>query len=314
MSRRPPGIDPKSPVPLYHQIAEAIRARIAAGHLAPGDALEPLRQAAETWHVNLHTVRHAYAALARGGWVESRRGPRGTRVVGAPQPTPRNDDFQTFARRVVDEAARLYGANAADLASALRELESSDADARLPTVWVVECSSWQAEGHAREVRERFAVEVQAWVIADGEPPEGTVLSSYFHYNDVRRLWPRRLRGVHFCGIHPDPALTKRLADATRLIVTERDASTAEAVTADLVALLAPRCVQIDVRVADDPAATLDTRAHTPVVYAPRIWAELDETSRRDPRAIELRYVFDTEELDQLAATLQWKSRQQGIVA
>jgi len=91
--------------------------------------------------------------------------------------------------------------------------------------------------------------------------------------------------VHFCGIHPDPALTKRLADATRLIVTERDASTAEVVTADLIAL-----------------------------FAPRIWAELDETSRRNPRAIELRYVFDTGELDQLALALQWKPQQEGMVA
>ena len=52
-------IDPKSPVPLYYQIAQAIRAQIEAGSIAPGDVLEPLRKAAESWGVNLHTVRHA---------------------------------------------------------------------------------------------------------------------------------------------------------------------------------------------------------------------------------------------------------------
>ena len=63
-------VDPESPVPLYHQIAEGLRAAIEAGALAPGDALDPMRQAAETWGVNIHTVRHAYAALAREGLIE----------------------------------------------------------------------------------------------------------------------------------------------------------------------------------------------------------------------------------------------------
>ena len=66
----------ESPVPLYHQIAEALRASIEAGKLNPGDALQPMRQAAERWGVNIHTVRHAYAALAREGLVERSRGRR----------------------------------------------------------------------------------------------------------------------------------------------------------------------------------------------------------------------------------------------
>ena len=81
----PESIDPASPVPLYHQIAESIRSRIAAGSLESGDALEPMRQAAERWGVNLHTVRHAYAALARDGLVETSRGARGTRVIAPPR-------------------------------------------------------------------------------------------------------------------------------------------------------------------------------------------------------------------------------------
>ena len=40
-------IDPESPVPLYHQIAQAIRAQMERAELRPGDALEPMRQAAE---------------------------------------------------------------------------------------------------------------------------------------------------------------------------------------------------------------------------------------------------------------------------
>jgi len=71
-------IDPQSPVPLYHQIAEALRVSIEAGTLAPGDALQPMREAAERWGVAIHTVRHAYAALAREGLVKPAEGARHT--------------------------------------------------------------------------------------------------------------------------------------------------------------------------------------------------------------------------------------------
>ena len=76
-------VDSESPIPLYHQIAEAVRAAIAAGKLAPGDVLQPMRQAAEEWGVAIQTVRHAYASLAREGLVESGRGRRGTWVVAS---------------------------------------------------------------------------------------------------------------------------------------------------------------------------------------------------------------------------------------
>ena len=56
-------IDSGSPIPLYHQIAEAIRQQIENGDLSRGDALAPLREAAQFWGVNLHTVRHAMETL-----------------------------------------------------------------------------------------------------------------------------------------------------------------------------------------------------------------------------------------------------------
>ena len=67
-------IDPDSPVPLYYQIAESIRTAIESGSLRPGDALTPLGEAAESWGVNVHTVRHPYTSLARDGLLKAHRG------------------------------------------------------------------------------------------------------------------------------------------------------------------------------------------------------------------------------------------------
>ena len=74
------------------QIAASIEAGIAAGHLAPGQALPPLRELAAELAVNPNTVSAAYRLLRDRGAVET-AGRRGTRVREQPATAPRNLDF-----------------------------------------------------------------------------------------------------------------------------------------------------------------------------------------------------------------------------
>jgi GntR family transcriptional regulator len=301
-------VDPESPVPLYHQIAEGLRAAIEAGMLAPGDALDPMRQAAETWGVNIHTVRHAYAALARDGLIERNRGPRGTRVLGSSRKRGESRrNLDGFFARMLREASQRFGMAPPELAAALMARQSARRSRR-PEVHVVECSEWQCRTHAGEVQARFQVDALPWTLdRETEPPDGPVISTYFHYNDIRRKWPRRLGQVHFITIYPDPALLGRLADSPRVIVCEREASTAEVVAADVAALFGSRAVEIEPRVEpEDPTAALDSEDGPPVLFAPRIWAALPEEARRHPRALELRYVLDESELGDMARSLGWE--------
>jgi DNA-binding transcriptional regulator YhcF (GntR family) len=306
-------VDADSPVPLYHQIAEALRAAIEAGKLAPGDALQPMRQAAEKWGVAIQTVRHAYASLAREGLVESGRGRRGTRVVDS----GRNEangagDLEAFLDRVRREAAERFALDPGRLADALAGT-APVREAERPVVYVVECSEWQCLSHTREIASRFAVDARPWPLDLGtEPPEGTVISTYFHYNDVRRMWPRRLGRVRFVTIYPDPALLERLAGAGRVLVCERDESTGGALAADLAALFGEREVRIEQRVLEDPAALpLRSREGPPVLFAPRVWAALPGEVRSHPRAVELTYVFDPRELQVLGRELGWEPAGRG---
>ena len=304
-------IDTDSPVPLYHQIAEALRALIEAGKLAPGDVLQPMRQAAERWGVAIHTVRHAYTALAREGLVERSRGPRGTRVVHSRTPgkkdATRAGGIRAFLARVRREASERFGLGPGELAAALTR-GSSTPEPERPTVHIVECSEWQCLSLAREVAARFRVDALPWPLdRETEPPEGPVISTYFHYNDVRRMWPRRLARFHFMTIYPDPKLRERLSRARRVILCERDESTAEAVAADLAALFGDRAVQVEQRVVDDPSAAMPrSRSGPPVLFSPRVWAALPEKVRAHPRAVELRYVPDNEELQALGSALRWE--------
>jgi DNA-binding transcriptional regulator YhcF (GntR family) len=308
--------DPASPVPIYHQIAEHIRARIAAGELSPGTALEPLREAARRFGVNLHTVRHAYTALAREGLVET-RGALGTRVLGRGVTArsrrardARRESLQAFLARTLQEARTHHGLDGQELSTALaRQAEDSES---APDVCVVECSAWQCECHARELERRFAVVAREWSLErDAEPPARTVVSTYFHYNDVRRRWPRRLADVRFLTIRPGPELAKRLAQGSsraepRLLILERDAETAANVAADVSLLLEPGRFRLETVVAEDPAAFL---AGVPdgalVLCAPRVWGGLANKLRAHPRVVEVRYRFDAHELEALGASLGW---------
>ena len=64
----------RSNIPAYQRIQTAIRKRIDAGHLRPGDAVSSERDLAKMHQVSLMTARHALASLEQEGLVERRRG------------------------------------------------------------------------------------------------------------------------------------------------------------------------------------------------------------------------------------------------
>ena len=61
-------------LPAYQKIQRAIRQRIEAKQLKPGDAVSSERELAKIHNVSLMTARHALATLEREGIVERRRG------------------------------------------------------------------------------------------------------------------------------------------------------------------------------------------------------------------------------------------------
>lgn len=67
-------INPRSHVPIYLQIAEGIRQKVAAGIYQPGEALPSLRALALEVQVNPNTVQKAYDELAREGLIHAQRG------------------------------------------------------------------------------------------------------------------------------------------------------------------------------------------------------------------------------------------------
>jgi len=113
-------LDPRSPTPLYDQIAARIRVAVAAGDLAPGDPLPSVRELAGKLRVNPATVVQAYRQLAADGFVEMRQG-SGTFVqqVAKDQRTgARRQHARRLVRTLLAHAAGL-GLSADELLEAL---------------------------------------------------------------------------------------------------------------------------------------------------------------------------------------------------
>jgi GntR family transcriptional regulator len=86
-------------VPIYLQIVNQVKYLVAAGRLAAGEELPPIRVLAEQLLVNPNTVARAYRELEHAGLVEKRR-TAGTYVADAPSPLRRQQRLKILTQRV----------------------------------------------------------------------------------------------------------------------------------------------------------------------------------------------------------------------
>ena len=99
----PVELDRSTPVPLYHQLAQAIESAIVRGDLTPGDRLENELDMASRLKLSRPTIRQAIAELVDKGVVVRKRGV-GTQVVQNPvhrsvELTSLYDDLSTAGMR-----------------------------------------------------------------------------------------------------------------------------------------------------------------------------------------------------------------------
>ena len=92
-------IDPRSPTPLYEQIAARIRLAVASEELQPGEPLPSVRQLAAIVRVNPATVAQAYRDLEAEGFVSKRHG-AGTFVKEVPT-SGKDEEMEQQARELV---------------------------------------------------------------------------------------------------------------------------------------------------------------------------------------------------------------------
>jgi GntR family transcriptional regulator len=107
--------------PMYLQIMEQIKQRVAVGEWVPGDEIPSIRQLAVALRVSVITVKRAYLELEREGVILTQHG-KGSIVAPDPDLSPRLYD-QELAEHL-DEAVRLgelLGLSCDEMETRLRE-------------------------------------------------------------------------------------------------------------------------------------------------------------------------------------------------
>ncbi len=103
-------LDFRSNIPIYTQIVEQIRQRVASGGLKPGDQLPTVRALASDLRVNFNTVARAYRLLDEARIISTQQG-RGTYILEEPEPEMtehlRAESLEALTRHFLEEASRL---------------------------------------------------------------------------------------------------------------------------------------------------------------------------------------------------------------
>ena len=103
-------IDFRSGIPIYLQVVERIKERLAAGLLKPGDQLPTVRSLALDLRVNFNTIARAYRIMDEAGIISTQQG-RGTYILEIPSPqvigSIRAKALQDLTQRYIADAERL---------------------------------------------------------------------------------------------------------------------------------------------------------------------------------------------------------------
>jgi len=116
-------LQPRDSRPIWRQIQEGVRYRVALGELPPSKPLPSVRELAKQLQVNPATVSKAYRELVSEGVLVVRRG-EGTFPAEDAPPIPKAE-----RRRRLREAAGRYAAVARTLGADRHELEHTLAEA-----------------------------------------------------------------------------------------------------------------------------------------------------------------------------------------
>jgi GntR family transcriptional regulator len=109
-------LDPHSGIPIYRQILEQVRRKVASGQLKPGDELPSVRDVAVEHAVNPMTISKAYSLLQAEGLLEHNR--------GKPMTVAAQTRVQSPVSRRIEQIEPLV----AQVALAARQLQLSQAD------------------------------------------------------------------------------------------------------------------------------------------------------------------------------------------
>ena len=109
----------RSKIPIYIQIMDQIKHKIAIGELKQGDQLPTVRQLATDLRVNFNTIARAYRLLDEEGLISTQHG-RGTYIL----PLLSEENGDKLRRKDIEWLTRKYLSDAARLGNSPKEINT----------------------------------------------------------------------------------------------------------------------------------------------------------------------------------------------
>lgn len=119
-------LDHQSGEPIYRQIVERVKFKVASGQIKAGERLPSIREMAKDLKINPRTVVKAYEELQSAGLVVRRQG-QGVFITESQTAMParvRHKAIADLASRLLSEASRM-GASGEEVQSILKEVWES---------------------------------------------------------------------------------------------------------------------------------------------------------------------------------------------
>ena len=210
-------LDRDSGIPLYIQIKESLRKRLASAPEDSAALLPPQRELAESLGVSRNTVSMAYAELEREGLVASHVG-KGTLVV-SPAKRLESRNLRERLARAIEHAAE----EALSMGFTIEQFTEAvdgflrDRQRRLRHIQVifVECNREQLEYFSQHLNLDVGVEVTPILLSDikKNPPEmmkrlgaaDLVVTSFYHIEELEKLIPEE--GPALVGVNLQPEMS-----------------------------------------------------------------------------------------------------------
>jgi GntR family transcriptional regulator len=107
--------------PMYLQIMEQVKQRVAVGEWVPGDEIPSIRQLAVALRVSVITIKRAYLELEREGVIVTQHG-KGSIVAPDPELSPRlcDEEFSECVEKVA-RLGELLGLTSEEIAQRTKE-------------------------------------------------------------------------------------------------------------------------------------------------------------------------------------------------
>jgi DNA-binding transcriptional regulator YhcF (GntR family) len=280
--------------------------RVATGVWPPGARLPSLRRAAQLWAVNELTCLRAYRRLIAQGIIRSRQ--RGGYFVAEGASVARlrrhQDDLQGLYQVLANAVRRRTDLSVLGAARAIARMAEAHA-AEKPECAFVECTQFQAQGHADEVESRLRVPCAALTVAQmggkWQRIPGhirTVLTTYFHFKELAALSKASGWKVTPVPIEPGERLLRELRESSPASITvlTLGRAMAKSIATDLHSRVRHKGISFRSRQASTEAIEGLLRellgADSPgrgrmVLLSPTLWSAVDQhwKDRRDVRPI-----------------------------